>query len=153
MSGLEHLFEKIATGEIPSYKIYEDEAVFVFLDINPGSRGHTLVIPKQRYVFVHELPSELGAAIGRVLPGIAKAVMSAVGATDYNILCNNGGAAGQVVPHVHFHIIPKFAQGEAGGVGLSARWDAEGIDAGDAEALVAGIRAELCLIDGWHVIS
>lgn len=153
MSELDHLFEKIARGEIPSYKIYEDDHVFVFLDINPGSRGHTLVIPKQRYVFLHEMPSALGGAIGRVLPGIAKAVMAAVGAVDYNILCNNGRAAGQVIPHVHFHIIPKFEAGTAGGSGLSARWDAVAIAEEDAEEVAAAIRNELGLIDGWHALS
>merc|ERR1719401_2504626 len=110
------IFEKIVAGDIPSFKIYEDDLVYSFLDINPCSKGHCLVIPKKCYEFLHQVPEEESAAIGRVLPKIAKAVMDATGTQDYNILQNNGSRAHQAVPHVHFHIIPK--PDEAQGLGI-----------------------------------
>ena len=104
---MEHLFEKIVAGDIPSYKLYEDELVYAFLDINPLAPGHTLLIPKVKYETLDQVPEETAAAIGRALPALARAVMKATGTKDYNILQNNGRPAHQEVPHVHFHIIPK----------------------------------------------
>ena len=116
MNSQETVFDKIISGEIPCHRVYEDEHVLAFLDIGPLSRGHTLVIPKERKPYLHELSDEAAAAIGRVLPRLCRAVMAATGATHYNILQNNGTEAHQVVMHVHFHIIPKM--GEAGlGIG------------------------------------
>ncbi len=132
------IFGKILDGEIPCYRIYEDEHVLAFLDVGPLSRGHTLVIPKERKAFLHELSDESTAAIGRVLPRLARAVMAATGATDYNILQNNGTAAHQVVMHVHFHIIPR-----QGNDGLGVGWSAQSLDSKDAESLVAAIRETL----------
>ena len=132
------IFGKIIDGEIPCHKVYEDEHVLAFLDIGPLSRGHTLVIPKERKAFVHELSDESCAAIGRVLPRLSRAVMQATGATDYNVLQNNGTGAHQVVMHVHFHIIPRT---ETDGLGL--RWPAGSLDDDDAEELVSAIRASL----------
>jgi len=113
------IFDKILAGEIPSYKVYEDDQVLAFLDIGPLSAGHTLVIPKERKAQLHQLSDESAAAIGRVLPRLCRAVMRATGATAYNILQNNGAEAHQAVHHVHFHIIPRL--GEAGlGIGWPA---------------------------------
>jgi len=117
MSGLENLFVNIAEGKIPSYKVYEDDLVFAFLDINPIAPGHTLVIPKKRYVTLDQLPEKTAAAIGAVLPKIARAIIKATGCKHYNILQNNGSIAHQVVPHVHFHIIPKPSKEQGLGVG------------------------------------
>lgn len=100
------IFAKILDGELPCHRVYEDEHVLAFLDIFPLSRGHTLVIPRQRVAFLHELDDENSAAVGRVLPRIARAILKATGATAYNVLQNNGAAAHQAVFHVHFHIIP-----------------------------------------------
>jgi histidine triad (HIT) family protein len=127
MTDLTHLFERIAAGEVPSHKVYEDDLVFAFLDISPLSEGHTLVIPKQRYETIGDLPDEVAAALGRVLPRLARAVASATGAEAYNVLVNTGEAAGQVVPHVHFHIIPKHSDGS----GLTKRWDAGELNDGE----------------------
>jgi len=132
------IFDKILAGEIPCYKVYEDDQVFAFLDIGPLSPGHTLVIPKERAATLHELSDDSAAAIGRVLPRLARAVMRATGATDYNILQNNGSAAHQVVMHVHFHIIPKTATG-----GLGIGWPAGELDSAAAAALMTRIRDEL----------
>ncbi|MFT5441920.1 MAG: histidine triad (HIT) family protein [Myxococcota bacterium] len=132
------IFDKIISGDIPSYKVYEDEHVYSFLDINPISFGHTLVIPKEAKAKLHELTDESAAAIGRVLPRLCRAVMAASGADDYNILQNNGAAAHQSVFHVHFHIIPKFAD-----TGLGLGWKVGGLDSAAASKLLSGIEQSL----------
>ena len=132
------IFDLILSGEIPSYKLYEDDHVFAFLDIGPLSHGHTLVIPKEAKAYLHELSDDSTAAIGRVLPRLARAVMQATGATDYNILQNNGTAAHQVVMHVHFHIIPKTREG-----GLGVEWQAGELDPGVAVRLQSAIVSAL----------
>src|SRR5829696_5779813 len=98
----ETIFAKILRGEIPCHRVYDDDKVFAFLDVNPISRGHTLVIPREPAETLDKLSDESAAAIGRVLPRIARAVCAATGATAYNILQNNGPMAHQAVFHVHF---------------------------------------------------
>jgi histidine triad (HIT) family protein len=112
----ETIFSKILRNEIPCHKVYEDSHVLAFLDINPISRGHVLVIPKEPAETLDQLSDEASAAIGRVLPRLCRAVMRASGTSAYNVLQNNGPAAHQAVFHVHFHIIPKPSDG--GGLGL-----------------------------------
>lgn len=133
------IFDKILSGEIPSYKVYEDEHVFAFLDIGPLADGHTLVIPKERKAQLHQLSDESAAALGRVLPRLARAVLAATGAGAYNVLQNNGEAAHQAVMHVHFHIIPKF--GESDGLGI--RWPARKLPDTTARELTEKIRRAL----------
>src|SRR5512143_1783691 len=101
------IFGKILRGEIPCHKLYEDERVLAFLDVAPLSTGHTLVIPKEPAPTIDLLSDESAAAIGRVLPRLARTIMQATGTKDYNVLQNNGQPAHQFVMHVHFHIIPK----------------------------------------------
>ena len=132
------IFDKILDGEIPCYRVYEDDHVLAFLDIGPLSPGHTLVIPKERKPFLHELSDESAAAIGRVLPRLARAVMAATGATAYNILQNNRRAAHQEVMHVHFHIIPKI-----GSRGLGVGWNASQLDGAEAQQLLEKITTAL----------
>ncbi len=132
------IFDKILSGDIPSHKVYEDDLVYSFLDINPISRGHTLVIPREAKARVHELSDESSAAIGRALPRICRAVLKATGAVDYNILQNNGAPAHQAVFHVHFHIIPKFAD-----QGLGIGWKAGSLQTEDAESLLSAMHEHL----------
>lgn len=132
------IFDKILAGEIPSYKVYEDEHVLAFLDIGPLSPGHTLVIPKEQKAQLHQLSDEAAAAVGRVLPRICRAVMAATGATAYNVLQNNGSAAHQVVMHVHFHVIPKFGE-----KGLGIVWPAGKLDDAAARDLLARMKQAL----------
>ena len=133
------IFGKILAGEIPCHKVYEDEKVLAFLDINPLSTGHTLVIPKEPAETLDQLSDEAAAAVGRVLPRIARAVLAATGATAYNVLQNNGAAAHQAVFHVHFHIIPK----PPGGGGLGIGWPAGKLDGAAATELAARIAAAI----------
>ena len=137
MSG-KNVFDKILDGEIPCHRVYEDDHVLAFLDVGPLSDGHTLVIPKERKAALHELSDESAAAIGRVLPRLARAVMSATGATAYNVLQNNGAEAHQAVFHVHFHIIPKF-----GSQGLGVGWAAGKLAESTARELVEKMRKAL----------
>jgi len=133
------IFGKIIAGRIPCHKVYEDDRVLAFLDINPLARGHTLVIPKEPAETLDKLSDESAAALGRVLPRICRAVIAATGATEYNVLENNGSGAHQAVNHVHFHIIPKPNAGE----GLGISWPARALGTQDAESLLAQIRGAL----------
>ncbi|HEX2685741.1 MAG TPA: HIT family protein [Kofleriaceae bacterium] len=133
----ETIFAKILRGEIPCHRIYEDAAVLAFLDINPQSRGHTLVIPKEPAVTIDQLSDDAAAAIGRVLPRIARAVLAATGARSFNILQNNGSDAHQVVRHVHFHLIPRFDDGK----GLVLEWHPTHLT--DGAELAKAIAAKL----------
>ncbi|MCH2140416.1 MAG: HIT family protein [Phycisphaerales bacterium] len=137
MIGEPTIFGRIIDGEIPCHRVYEDAHVLAFLDVGPISPGHVLVIPKERVAFLHELSDDAAAALGRVLPRIARAVMSVTGCSDYNILQNNGASAHQAVFHVHFHIIPKHADGS----GLGIEWNANELV--DGESLAASISEAL----------
>ena len=135
----ESVFAKIIRGEIPCHRVYEDEKVLAFLDVGPLSPGHTLVVPKEPAVTLDRLSDESAAAIGRVLPRIARAVMAVTGSPDFNVLQNNGTVAHQAVPHVHFHVIPK-PSAEAG---LGIRWPAGRLDAEEGKRLAAAIAESL----------
>jgi len=113
------IFTKIIAGEIPCHRVYEDDKVLAFLDINPLSRGHVLVIPKEPAETLDQLSDDSAAAIGRVLPRLSRAVLAATGARHFNVLQNNGAPAHQAVFHVHFHIIPRFDD-----AGLEIEWNA-----------------------------
>ncbi|WP_435196579.1 HIT family protein [Natronomonas sp. EA1] len=108
------IFCQIIAGEIPSRTVYEDDDVFAFLDVNPMSRGHTLVIPKDHAQRIEELPEDQRAAVFTTLGKLAPAVEAAVDADGVNIGMNDGEAAGQEVMHTHGHIIPRF-EGDGGG--------------------------------------
>src|SRR6201997_2697791 len=115
------VFGKIIRGQIPCHRVYEDEQVLAFLDINPLSNGHTLVIPKEPAETMDRLSDEAAAALGRVLPRICRAVVAATGVREYNVLENNGTGAHQAIAHVHFHIIPKPNSREGLGIGWPMR--------------------------------
>lgn len=105
----ESIFQKIIRGEIPCHKIYEDERTFAFLDIHPVNKGHTLVVPKTRYENMFDMPEEEWLAVMKTVHLLAPKIKMALGADGVNIGMNNGSAAGQVVPHAHVHIMPRFS--------------------------------------------
>lgn len=104
----ECIFCKIVHGEIPSYKIYEDDFVLAFLTINPSSPGHTLVIPKKHYNTILDLPKKELCEIIKTIQKIAKAILEAVETKAFNLVVNTGKDAEQFIDHAHFHIIPRF---------------------------------------------
>lgn len=102
------VFCAIAAGEIPSFKIYEDDFVLAFLDINPFSEGHTLVIPKEHYKGLLDVPSDVLAVLLERVQKVSSHIAKALACDGFNILQNNGAAAGQTVNHIHFHIVPRM---------------------------------------------
>jgi histidine triad (HIT) family protein len=113
----ETIFGRILRNEIPCHRVYEDDLVLAFLDINPVARGHTRVIPREPAETLDKLSAESSAAVGKVLPRVARAVLAATGAREFNVLQNNGAGAHQAVHHVHFHIIPRYDDGTGLGIG------------------------------------
>ena len=103
------VFCRIIKGEIPCTKIYEDDMVLAFLDIAPFNFEHTIIVPKDHHHSITTLGSDYLNAIINLAPKIGTAIMRATGAEGFNIFQNNGRVAGQTVPHVHFHVLPRFA--------------------------------------------
>ena len=132
------VFCKMVAGDVPVAKVYEDEMVLAFLDIGPVSDGHTLVIPKTHCTKVHECEPTVLAAVGACLGKIAGAVAEAMAADGYNVLCNNGRAANQVVEHLHFHIIPRKAED-----GVFTQWPSYTYGDGVMQGIAKKIRKSL----------
>ena len=138
MSADDCIFCKMVAGQIPVTKIYEDEVVLSFLDIGPISDGHTLVIPKQHFEKLHECTAQLLGQVFTRIGRIAGAVAAAMNSDGYNLLCNNGRAAGQLIEHLHFHIIPRNI-----GDGLFDRWPSFKYEDGIIEEVAGAIRKNL----------
>jgi len=102
------IFCKIAAGDIPSATIYEDADFRVILDIEPASKGHALILPKEHYANLYELSDELAAKALLVAKKVITKMTDIVGCDGYNILQNNGTQAGQTVFHYHMHLIPRY---------------------------------------------
>ncbi len=103
------VFCKIVAGQIPSFRVYEDADTMAFLDINPVTRGHTLVIPRMHCDPIYETPPEILQKVILAVRKIARAQMTALKADAINLTQANGVLAGQCVPHLHFHVIPRYA--------------------------------------------
>ena len=128
------IFCKIIAGEIPSAKIYEDDKVLAFLDINPINPGHTLVIPKAHSGNLSAASEDDLVAVIKAVKKLAPAVIKGVGAQGLNLGVNNGAAAGQIVNHLHFHIMPRF---EGDGYQL---WGGKPYKEGEMEEVAEKIR-------------
>jgi histidine triad (HIT) family protein len=128
-----NIFEKIVKREIPATIVYEDADTLAFMDIGPIIKGHTLVIPKTCYNPVTETPDEVLAKLMIVCKRIAAAQIKGLGADGVNIIQNSGASAGQLVPHLHFHVIPRFE-----GDGHHWNWAAKKYDSPDEMARLAG---------------
>jgi len=102
------IFCKIVAGQIPSIKIYEDADVLAFMDIGPIVKGHALVIPKAHYNPLVATPDDVLAKVIAVVRRVAQALQDGLGADGVNVHQANGAVAGQVVPHLHFHVVPRF---------------------------------------------
>ena len=105
------IFCKIANGEIPSTAVYEDENFKAILDLGPAQKGHTLILPQDHYKDLTEAPEELCGKAFALAGKIGAAMKKGLGCAGFNVVQNNGSAAGQTVFHLHVHIIPRYADG------------------------------------------
>ena len=131
------IFMKIIRREIPAEIVYEDDDTLAFLDVKPATPGHTLVVPKKFAQNIFDADDETLSAVMRAVQKIAPAVRDAVGAHGVHINSNHGEAAGQIVPHLHFHIIPRHSRSEF------SFWPQNDYSPGDAATIAAKIRAKL----------
>lgn len=106
------IFCKIVKQEIGCAKIFENDKILVFLDIRPANKGHCLVVPKQHYSTLLDIPDEILAELMVTAKKVCKALSLSCGNGGFNILMNNGVVAGQIVPHAHLHVIPRFKDDE-----------------------------------------
>lgn len=104
------IFCRIRDGDAPSYMVYEDEHTMAFLDINPVSDGHVLLISREHVQYIEELPEATAGALMKALVKIVPPIQRAMNTTDSKIMINNGPNAGQLIPHVHIHIIPRSSR-------------------------------------------
>lgn len=129
------VFCKIVAGEIPAYKIYEDEQTLAFLDINPVNPGHVLVVPKKHAANLEEIEAEELSALMSTVKMMGARLKERLGYEGYNVLMNNDPVSGQAIPHVHFHIIPRKA-----GDGLN-RWPENKYAEGEAEKIMEKLKS------------
>ncbi len=132
------IFCKIVAGDIPSERVYEDEACIAFLDINPIAPGHTLLVPRAHCADLLDAPRETLAALMAAARTVARAAMAATGGEGFNFFQFNGACSGQEVFHLHFHIIPRRP-----GDGVSYQWRQGTYGEGEMAALGAAIRDAL----------
>jgi histidine triad (HIT) family protein len=99
------IFCKIIAGEIPSHTLYEDEQFRVILDVSPATRGHALILPKQHYANLYELPEDMAMRLAKKM---MKTMTDKLNCDGFNLVQNNGEAAGQTVFHFHMHLIPRY---------------------------------------------
>ena len=104
------IFCKLANGDIPTATLYEDDDFRVILDAGPASKGHALILPKEHYANLYELSEELAAKVLLVAKKVVTAMTEVLGCDGYNVLQNNGEAAGQTVFHFHMHLIPRYKE-------------------------------------------
>ncbi len=129
------IFCRIARNEIVSYKVYEDDCVLAFLDVNPAARGHTLVVPKEHFDDITTCPKDILDHVMHVVQTIAQAQIKELGATGVNVISNVGEDAGQSVKHFHVHVIPRYAKD-----GLKLEFPAKQLEAGEMKLLADSIR-------------
>lgn len=103
------VFCALSSGELPSFRIYEDDVVYACLDVNPFAKGHVLVMPKAHSEDLLGTPDDVLKEVVVRVKKVAAHVCKTLGCDGFNILQNNGAAAGQTVRHLHFHIVPRFA--------------------------------------------
>ena len=105
------IFCKLSNGDIPTNALYEDDVVKVIFDLNPASKGHVLILPKNHYKDICEADEEVMAKILPLAAKLGKSMKSQLGASGFNVVQNNGTSAGQTVFHLHVHVIPRYEGG------------------------------------------
>jgi histidine triad (HIT) family protein len=134
----ECIFCQIVEGRLPCARIYENERVLCFLDINPINPGHTLVIPKAHYATMLDITAEDMQACSLVTREVARAIFRATGAPGMNLLQNNFRPAGQHIDHIHFHLIPRRANDN-----FMTTWPARPADPSELETMLVKITAQM----------
>ena len=137
----ETIFSKIITGEIPSFKIYENDYVYAFLDISQVTKGHTLLIPKKASANIFETDEETMKHIGVALPKVANAIKKAFNPDGLNIIQNNGEFADQSVFHLHFHLIPIY-ENDIDGFGYKWETHTDTLDDDTKKEIAKKIQAQ-----------
>lgn len=132
------IFCKIVAGQIPSFKLLEDDATIAFMDINPVNPGHALAVAKGHWPTVDVVPAEVLAAVAKAAQRVAKAVMSELKPVGVNLLQANGEGAGQSVPHLHIHVMPRRV-----GDGVALNWEYKPGDKAEIEAIYRRLKAVL----------
>lgn len=132
------LFCKIVSSTIPASVVHETDDLIAFLDIHPLADGHLLVVPREHYTQLDLIPGDVCARVCSALPALGRALLTATGAAGFNVLQSNGRAAGQVVGHVHFHLIPRRPVDE-----LGFRWHAGSYAPGRDVEILAAYRQAL----------
>jgi len=132
------VFCKIVAGGIPSQKLFESDKILSIVDINPVAFGHSLVIPKAHHATFTDLPAELAVDLMKAAQEVAAAVVKTTGAEGFNLLMNNGACSGQLIPHAHYHVIPRKADD-----GVKFKWVTKKYGAGEIEKQAEAIRAAL----------
>lgn len=132
------IFCKIAAGEIPSTMLYEDQDFRVILDLGPASKGHALILPKEHYANIYEIPDELASKAIILAKKMAGIMTRALNCDGFNIVQNNGEPAGQTVFHFHVHLIPRYEDDQ---VGLT--WNPGSLTEEDKEEVLRKVMAEL----------
>lgn len=135
---MECVFCLIVAGKIPAAEIYRDKHCVAIMDIQPLCEGHFLLMPTHHAEVLTELSDEAAGGMLALLPRLGRALLAVTQAAGFNVLQNNGRAAGQVVPHVHFHLIPRNLED-----GLGYRWNAQASDSARLADLAARMRAAL----------
>jgi histidine triad (HIT) family protein len=131
------IFSRILRGEVPCHRVYEDDLVLAFLDVNPLARGHLLLIPKEAAETLDQLSDDAAAALGRAIPRLSRALKQVTGVQSFNVLSNNGVQGHQAVPYVHFHLIPKPNQKE----GLGIQWPMQSLEQSEGAQLARELAA------------
>ena len=129
------IFCKIANGEIPSATLYEDEDFRVILDLGPAAKGHALILPKEHYPNLYELPDELAEKAVLLAKKMITKMKKALNCDGFNVVQNNGAPAGQTVFHFHMHLIPRY-EGDHAGFG----WNTGELNAADREEILTKMQ-------------
>ncbi|MGR3310544.1 MAG: HIT family protein [Candidatus Brocadiales bacterium] len=132
------VFCKIINRELPAARLYEDGEAISFLDINPVNFGHTLLMPKKHYELLLDIPGDELGRVMKILPSVARAVVAATKADGFNIFQTNKPCAGQTVPHIHFHIVPRHIHD-----GFSFGWRQKKYGRDEMDRMLANIMSVL----------
>lgn len=130
------IFCKIAAGEIPSATLYEDQDFRVILDLGPASKGHALILPKEHFANLYEIPEDLAGKAMKLAKKMVTAMTEALGCDGFNVLQNNGEVAGQTVFHFHMHLIPRYE-----GDSVGELWTPGSLTEEDREEIINKLRS------------